>query len=634
MQSFFRRMQVSGSGLLIAVLVLGLVTVVGAQTGEIKERGEIPDRYKWDLTAMYKTDAAYEADIAALEAMLPQLRAFDGKISQSPEQLLAYLKLSEDAGMKTENAIGYAYMKYDEDTRDQKYNAMKEKIADVSTQVSEATSWFSPELVSIPESTFEQWFKDVPDLAIYRQAIDDELRTKAHTLSPAEERILAMSGNLARTAGNANIALREADMKFPTIKDEDGNDVELSEGRMIGLYESSNPEVRHNAAMALLRAYGDYQNTAAALMAGNIAGNIFYARTRGYNSALHSALDGENIDTTVYLQLIETVRNNIEPLRKYSDLRRRALGMDSLHLYDMFAPLIPETRITVPYDQAVSMIEKSVTPLGKEYVTAMTDGFKSGWVDVYENQGKTSGAYSWGSYLSHPYLFLNYNDTMEDLFTVAHEMGHAMHTWHSNKYQPFTYASYELFVAEVASTFNEALLMDQMMKQEKDPAKRLYLVNQYIDQIRGTLITQVMFADFEFRMNRAAEEGQPLTAEFLSDLYLETLRDYYGNSVAIEPEYGYTWIRIPHFYREFYVYKYATSFAASQALSQKVLKGEKGAREKYVRFLSSGCSKYPVELLKDAGVDLTTSAPVEASMKKFAELVDEMEKLLKQTKKI
>ncbi|MBU0507480.1 oligoendopeptidase F [bacterium] len=618
--------------LLIGVFLIAASAV--AQTGQVKERGEIDGKYQWDLTAMYPSEAAWEADVAAVEAMLPALREYEGKIGQSPEQLLAYFRASEETDKKLENVFVYAHMAYDQDTRVDKYTAMQERVSSLSTQFSEATSWFSPELVSVPDATFEKWYQDAPDLKLYRQYIDDELRTRQHTLSPAEERLLALAGNLARTPGSANVALREADLEFPTIKDAEGNDVEISEARMRSLYESSDPAVRRNAAMALLGTYGKVKNTASALMTGNVSKNMFYSRARGYNSSLHASLDADNIDTTVYLNLIETVRGNVGSLQKYVDLRRRAMKLDTIHSYDMYVPLIPETRMEVPYDKAVATLIEAMTPLGKDYVTAMDNGFHSGWVDVYENAGKRSGAYSWGTYLSHPYLFLNYTDMMDDMFMVAHEMGHAMHTWHSNKYQPYVYAGYTLFVAEVASTFNEALLMDHLLKKEKDPAKRLYLINQYIDNIRGTVITQVMFADFEHRMNRAAEAGEPLTAENLSTLYLETLRDYYGNSMAIEDEYGYTWIRIPHFYRNFYVYKYATSFCASQALSQKVLKKEKGAREKFVNFLSSGSSKYPIDLLKDAGVDLTKPAPVEATMKKFAELVNEMEKLLKQTGRI
>jgi oligoendopeptidase F len=618
---------------LAAFVVLGLAMMARAQ--DVKERSEIPEKYKWDLTAMYKTDADWEADVKALDALIPTLKAYEGKISKSPADLLAFIKAMEEASKKLDNAYTYASIKSDQDTRDQKYKGMDERMSDIASKFGEALSWSTPELVSVPNETYEKWYKDLPALALYKHYIDNDLRTKKHTLSPAEERILALSGQLAGCPSNASGALRNADLKFPSIKDEKGNDVQLSEGRMAMLLESPDKNVRRNASMTLLNTYGNFKNTLAATMSGNIQGDIFYARSRGYSSALAASLDNDNVDTTVYLNLIETVKKNAGTLQKYVDLRRRALGLDSIHLYDMFAPLIPETRQNVPYEDAVKAIEVATAPLGKDYVTEMVKGFNGRWVDVYENQGKRSGAYSTGTFLSHPYMLLNYNNTTDDEFTVAHEMGHSMNRLLSYKTQPYIYADNPIFLAEIASTFNEALLMDHLLKNEKDAKKKLYLINQYVDQIRGTLITQVMFADFELRMHRAAEAGEPLTAEHLSDMYRATLKDYYGTSVVIDPEYGYTWSRIPHFYRNFYVYKYATSYAASQALAQSVLSGkDKKARDRYLTFLSAGSAKYPIETLKDAGVDLTTSAPVDAAMKKLADLVDQMEKLLKQTKTI
>ncbi|RPH95871.1 oligoendopeptidase F family protein [candidate division KSB1 bacterium] len=657
-----------------------------AQTKEIKERSEIPEKYKWDLSALYKSDDAWEADFKVVEGMIPSIKSYEGKISKSGADMLAYFKLTEDAAKKVENMQVYAGMSFDQDTRNQKYTGFKDRIQTLAAQFGEAASWFTPELVSIPDATFEKWYKEVPGLAMYRHGIDDELRTRAHTLSPAEEKLLALSSNVAQCPTNANTALRIADIKFPTVKDEDGNDVQLSEGRAFMLMESSDKRVRRDAAIKLLETYMQYQNTAAALMSGNMAGDVFYARARNYNSSLHASLDADNIDTTVFLNLVASVKKNVGALQKYVDLRRRALGLDFIHSYDMVTPLIAETRETVPYDKAVTTITTAMAPMGKDYGEAMAKVFNSRWVDVYETKNKQAGAYSWGTFMSHPYMLLNYNETLDDMFTTAHELGHAVHTYYSHKTQPYTYSGYTLFNAEVASTFNEALLMDHLLKTEKNPAKRLYLVNQYIDNFRGTVFTQVMFADFELKMHRAAEAGEPLTAESLSEMYMQTLKEFYGpgiddssgtddsnllfsyketfdpttrdtsvtmqigdttyhvggesNLVSVnthfvyDPQYAYTWIRIPHFYRNFYVYKYATGFLSAQALSQKVLKGEKGAHEAYIGYLSSGSSKYPLDLLKDAGVDLTKPDAVEAGMKKFGELVDEMERLLKQTGKI
>lgn len=607
---------------------------INVQAQELKERSEIADKYKWDLTTIYKTDEDWETDMAAIEAMIPNLKGFEGKISQSPNDLIAYFQASEEISKKFGNVAVYASLSYDQDTRVQKYTGFKDRISSLGSKFGEATSWSTPELVSIPDATFERWYKELPALELYRHSIDDALRTRAHTLSPDEERIMALSGEMSSGYSKANTALRSTDMKFPTIQDAEGNDIQLSEGRVRMLLESSDPRVRRDASIGLLNSYKQYQNTTAALMGGNLDGDLFYARARHYNSALHASLDGDNIDTTVYLNLIETVKANTGTLQRYVDLRRRAMNLDSIHLYDMAVPLIPETRQEVAFDDAVTTIEYAMAPLGKAYVDPMSVAFNSRWIDVYETQSKRSGAYSSGTYLTHPFMLLNYNNTLDDMFTLAHEMGHSMHTWHSAKYQPYVYSGYTLFNAEVASTFNEALLMDYLLKKEKDPAKRLYLINQYIDNIRNTVITQVMFADFELKMHRASEAGEPLTADALGQMYLETLESYYGNSVVIDPEYAYTWIRIPHFYRNFYVYKYATSFCAAQALSQKVLNGEQGAKDAYIGYLSSGSTKYPLELLKDAGVDMSSSAPIEATMKKLAALVDEMERLLKQTKRI
>ena len=620
-------------------LLLASGWALAQQTGEIPERSQVEEKYKWHLYDMYKAkdateaDHKWEADLKAIEGMVPSLKSYEGKISKSPADLLGFLKEMEAVNQKVENAFAYAYMSYDQDTRDQKYSGFKDRISTVSAMVGEAIAWFNPELVSVSAETYEQWYKQNKDLELYRHFISNELRTRAHTLSPEEERILALSSNMAQAAGNANIALREADMKFPTIKDEDGNDVELSEARRMRFLESQNRKIREDASLKFLDAYVQFENTAAALMSGNVAGNIFYARARHYSSALQASLDNENIDTTVYTNLIETVHKHLPTLHKYVALRKEALGLPDIRLYDFDVPLFPETKIEVKYPDAVATIEKALAPLGKNYHDEMMKGFNSGWVDVYETKGKRSGAYSWGSYLSHPYLMMSYTNTLDDMFTLAHEMGHSMHSWHSFKHQPYIYADYAIFVAEVASTFNESLLMDYMLKNEKDPKKRLYLINNYIDQIRGTLITQVMFAEFELKMHRAAESGEPLTAENLSKLYEETIKEYYGPELAWNEQYAYTWIRIPHFYRNFYVYKYATSYAAAQALSQKVLKKESGALDRYLNFLSGGSSKYPIDLLKDAGVDMSKPDPIDTTMRKLASLVDEMEKLLKQTKK-
>ena len=441
------------AGWLALTLFAGLA-LAQSQTGDVPERSKVDDKYKWHLYDMFKAkdaaeaDQRWEADLKTIDAAIPSLKSYEGKISKSPDDLLAFFKVMEDVNKKVENASAYAYMSYDQDTRDQKYSGFKDRISDVASRVGEALAWFTPELVSVPAATYEQWYKQKPDLALYKQYIDNNLRTRAHTLSPAEERILALSSQLAQAPGKANVALREADMKFPKIKDENGNEVELSESRRARFLQSQNRDIRKEASLKFLDSYIQFENTAAALMSGNVASNIFYARARNYNSALQASLDNENIDTTVYINLIETVHKHLPTLHKYVSLRKQALGLPDIHLYDFDVPMIPETRIEVKYEDAVNTIEKALAPLGKEYHDEMMKGFRGGWVDVYETKGKRSGAYSWGSYISHPFLTFNYDNTLDDMFTVAHEMGHSMHSWHTFKHQPYVYGDYAIFVAE------------------------------------------------------------------------------------------------------------------------------------------------------------------------------------------
>lgn len=620
----------------IPVMMLALMLVVVALTvyadeGAVPERSSIDDKYKWDLSDMYPNNEAWEADYAYLESKIPELESYKGKISQSGSDLYDFMKLYEDVSIRVENAYAYANMKHHEDMRISDYIGMRDRIGSLYTRIGTATSWFSPELVSIPSENFDAWYKRVDGLDLYKQYFDNQLRTKQHTLSSGEEKILSMSGEPIGHATSAATALRNTDIQFPKIKDANGEEVELSEARYRAMLQENNQEVRRDAATALHNKYAEYKNTFASLMAANISGDVFYAKSRGYNSALEASLDNDNIDTTVYINLIETVHKHLDALHKYIRIRKEALGLDELHLYDTYCSLTgaPEEW---PYEKAVAKIEEAMKPLGPEYNAAMSDGFHAGWTDVYATKSKRSGAYSWGSYASHPYMLLNYEGTLDDLFTMAHEMGHCMHTWHSSQNQPYIYADYVLFVAEVASTFNEALLIDHLLKTETDPVKRLAYVNQFVDNIRGTLIAQVLFAEFELNMHRAMEAGEPLTAETLSAMYDELLKEYYGPDLTYDDFYAYTWLRIPHFYRNFYVYKYATSIAAALALSDRVLNGGEQELNDYLGFISGGSSKYPLDLLRGAGVDLSTPAPIEAAMQKFTQMVDELEILVKQNK--
>ncbi|MCB9367259.1 MAG: oligoendopeptidase F [Calditrichaeota bacterium] len=613
----------------LLTLALGLNLVSQAQ--DLPERKDIEDKYKWDLSDMYKDNAAWDADYTYIESQLPKLEAYKGKVSKSGKDLKAYLDMVLEVGSHQENLYTYANMSHHLDTRDPVYVGLRDRADVISSKFGSANSWFAPELTSIPVATFEKWYKEVQGLDLYKQYISNELRQKQYVLSTEEEKLMSMTHEMINQSESAAEALRNTDIQFPEVKNEDGEMVKLSEGRYRMLLESKDPEVRRGAAIALHDEYSKYKNTFASLMGANVAAEVFQARARGYNSALHMAVDNDNVDTTVYLNLISAVKANLAPLHKYNRLRKEALGLKELHFYDYSAPIVGDAP-EYDYATGVSMIKTALQPLGPEYGGALATAYDDRWVDVYETAAKRSGAYSWGSYRSHPYMLLNYHGTLDDVFTNAHEIGHTMHTWYTYKYQPQIYADYAIFVAEVASTFNEALLMDHLLKTETDPEKRLVLVNQYIDNIHGTIIRQTLFAEFELEMHRMYEQGQPLTAESLSELYRKVAASYYEPEVTIDSQYDYTWLRIPHFYSNFYVYKYATSMSAALALSERVLSGGEQELQDYLGFLAGGSSKYPLDLLKGAGVDMSSPQPIEAAMHKFGELVDELEVLLKARK--
>jgi oligoendopeptidase F len=611
-------------------LTASSVSAQGVQA--LKQRSEIPDKYKWRLEDIYTNQAEWEKDFQTIESMIPEMAKYKGTLAESPEKMLEFFKAREKLFLLFEKAQSYAGLLHDEDTRDQNAIAMRDRIMSLGTKVGESVAWVSPEIVAIPRDKIEKFLSSNTELAVYRHYLDNELRMKDHTLSPEEEKIMALAGDVMSSPGTISRTLRDTDLKFPTILDQDSNEVVLSEGRYYMFMQGADRRVRREASNKLLHTYMGYQNTLASTMSANLAKDMFYAKARKYHSSLEASLDNDNVKVEVYDNLIKTVADNIEPLYRYVELRRKFMGLDEIHLYDMSAPLVPEVEEKVDYDHAVAMVKEALKPLGPDYMKHMSEGFASGWVDVYENEGKRTGAYSWGSYATHPYMLLNYNNTLDDVFTVAHEMGHSMHTYYTIHTQPYIYGDYSYFVAEVASTTNEALLMDDLLKKTKDLDKRLYLLSQWIDQIRGTVITQVMFADWEKQAHELEESGQGVTSEALTQIYHDVLRKYYGPNMTYDDYYDYTWLRIPHFYRNFYVYKYATSYSAAAAISQKILKKEKGAVEAYLNFLKSGSSEYPIETLKKAGVDMSTPAPIEATMKLFGRLVDDMDKLMQQKK--
>jgi len=594
---------------------------------KVPERSEVAAEYKWNLSDVYPGDASFEEDFTDLERRIPELNGYKGKLGESADTLLTFFNLREDIFIKYERAISYARLKRDEDSRISQYQGYFNRALDLGGKMSQALSWFSPELLCIPWERLEAWMAENEELAVYRHYLEDAFRVKEHILTPESEYVLALATNLSGDPGNIFHAFNDADIGglFPVIKDDEGREFQLSHARYQAILETGSPHLRREAFKGLFGAYQKFGNTLAALLKTQVDRDIFFAKSRRYDSALEYALSDDNVPVEVYTNLIETVRNNLGVVHRYMALRKRILELEEMHLYDTHIPLFPDVSETFSYERGKAMILESLKPLGEGYAENVETAFKSGWIDVLENAGKCSGAYSWGAYPIHPYMLLNYSETLNDVFTAAHEMGHTMHTHYTINNQPFIYGDYSIFTAEVASTMNEALLMDYLLKSTEDRRKKLNLLAQYMSNITGTVVVQTFFAEFELEIHRSAEAGEPLTSETLSEIYFALLKEYYGDSLVYNEEYRYNWCRIPHFWRNFYVYKYATSFSASTALSQMILAGESSARTAYLRFLSSGSSDYPINLLKKAGVDMTNPEPVVRTMKLYADLIDEME---------
>jgi oligoendopeptidase F len=519
-------------------------------------------------------------------------------------------------------------MRRDEDNTNATYQAMTDKAMALWVKVDSAKAFVVPEILSIPDETIHRFLSEHEQLKVYQFAIQELLRQKRHVLSAEQEMLLAMAGEIAHAPQQIFTMFNNADMKFPTIKDEDGNDVELTHGRYIQLLESRNRDVRKSAFQAMYDTYGKHKNTLAAMYGASVKKDLFYAQARRYNSALEAALDEDNVPVAVYDNLIAAVHESLPALHKYLELRKRVLNLDELHMYDLYTPIVSEVNVRMDYDQAVETVQDAIAPLGEEYQRIANDGMKSGWVDVFETRGKTSGAYSWGAYGVHPYILLNYQGRLDDVFTLAHELGHAMHTYYSNQTQPHVYAGYSIFVAEVASTCNEALLTHHLLKTTEDPKMRAYLLNHHLETIRGTLFRQTMFAEFEKLAHAHAEQGESLTPDWLCETYYELNQKFFGAVCTVDRDIAMEWSRIPHFYTPFYVYKYATGISAATALAQKILQEGESAVQKYIDFLKSGSSDYPINLLRKAGVDMESPEPVRATLALFSNMVDELADLL------
>lgn len=594
--------------------------------GNLRERSEIDERYKWRLEDIYENEELWEEDYRKVKELLKEVVKFKGKIRTSKD-LLEVLKLNDQIGMTASKIFAYARMRRDEDNTNSKYQALSDKAMRLNIEVMSATSFIVPEILSIETEKLRNMIEELEELKIYKQYIEDLIRYKPHVLSPEEEKILAEAETLAESVSTIYSMLNHADLRFPTIRDENGNEVELTHGNFISFMQSKDRNVRKAAFEALYDTYKKFINTFASTLAGSVKKDIFYAKARRYNSSLEASLFEDNVSVEVYNNLIETVHSRLDVLHRYVRLKKKLLKLDELHMYDLYVPLIQEYDKEFTYEEAIELVLEGLKPLGEEYIDLLKKGFESRWVDVYENRGKTSGAYSWGAYGTHPYVLLNFQGKLNDVFTIAHEMGHSLHTYYSNATQPYVYAGYKIFVAEVASTCNEAILMDYLLKNFKDEKERLYVLNHFLEEFRGTVFRQVMFAEFEKLIHEMAERGEPLTAEVLNKKYYELNKLYYGDDIVVDEEISYEWARIPHFYRNFYVYKYATGFSAAIAISQMILNEGEKAVERYKEFLKSGSSDYPLNLLKKAGVDLTTPKPVNDALDVFEKLLDEFEKM-------
>lgn len=593
----------------------------------IRARDQIPQEDTWALEDLYPSDESWEQALSALTARQAEAAAFAGKLGESGETLCAFLHLVEDVDGQSELLANYAMRKADQDTRNATYQAMVGKLMGVLTAVGAAFSFATPEIMAIPEEALEGFYKTAPGLERYRRYLNNERRRREHTLSAAEERLLAAAGEMANAPDTVFGAFLNADMRYPDAVDSEGKPHALSQSTFVPLEESSDRALRKSAYENLYNTLGGMRNTAAGLLDAQNKQQKFFAEARKYGSAREAAMDRTNVPVSVYDNLIEAVHQNMDKMHRYVRLRKKLLGVDELHFYDVYTPLLKDEPAKIPFAQAKQTVYDALYPLGDGYRAILKEGFENRWIDVYENQGKRGGAYSAGTKV-HPFVLLNYSGSLDSQFTLAHEMGHALHSYLSNKHQNQIDSDYVIFVAEVASTCNEALLMEYLLKKTTDKKERVFLINHFLDQFKGTIYRQTMFAEFEKFMGAAVDAGQTLTADMLCAEYARLCKLYYGEDMVVDDQIAMEWARIPHFYYNYYVFQYATGYSAAIALSRRILREGESAVKDYLGFLSGGCSKSPIDLLKGAGVDMTSPAPVNDALQLFGELLDEMESLM------
>ncbi len=593
----------------------------------IPERSEIPVEDKWAIEDLYATDEVWEQELATLTEDQTYLAAFNGCLSESAETLCAYMERSEQVNAKAELLANYAMRKSDEDTRNTTYQAMVGKFMSVVVALGAATSFDTPQIMAISEETMEEFYTQCPKLERYRRYLTNLRRRKAHTLSEAEEKLLAAAGEMAQAPDTIFSTFGDADLKFPDAVDAEGNKHQLTNGTFVPLEMSSDRVLRRSAYENLYNTLDSFKNTAAALLNAQNKQLKFFAEVRNYENAFEASLFRTNVPNSVYHNLIEAVHQNLDKMHRYVRLRKKLLGLDELHFYDIYTPLLADVDKKIPYAEAKRTIYDALYPLGDSYRAILKEGFDNRWVDVYQNTGKRSGAYSAGAAV-HPFVLMNYTGTLDSQFTLAHEMGHAIHSYLSNKHQNPIDADYVIFVAEVASTCNEALLMEYLLGKTTDKKERAYLINHFLEQFKGTIYRQTMFAEFELNIGEMVAEGKTLTANVLCEEYRRLNELYYGPDMVVDDRIAMEWARIPHFYYNYYVFQYATGYSAAIALSRRILKEGEPAVKDYLGFLSGGCSKAPIDLLKGAGVDMTGPEPVNAALELFGQLLDEMEALM------
>ncbi|WP_418693292.1 oligoendopeptidase F [Agathobaculum sp.] len=597
------------------------------ETNKIPARADVPEKDKWAIQDLFATDDDWRAALAKAREFIPRITAFRGRLAESGAVLLSFFRLDDEISLAFDALVHYAQRRSDEDTRVAAYQEMVSQVTRFAVEIQSAAAFETPELLAISDEDMNRLYAEAPELELYRLNIDRIRRRREHVLSDKEEAILAAAGEMAASPDDIYSMLNDADLKFPDAVDKDGNKHPVTHGTFIPLMQSYDRVLRKSAFDSLYSVYGQFRNTSAATLSAQLKQLLFFANVRKYPSTLDAALDGNEVPTEIYRNLIDAVHRSFAPMYRYVALRKKLLGVDELHMYDLYVPVVDGVEMKFTFEEAKEIALKALAPLGEDYLNLLREGFANGWIDVYENEGKRSGAYSAGARV-HPYVLLNFKGTLDDVFTLVHEMGHSIHSYLSNKTQPTAYQDYVIFVAEVASTCNEALLMEYLLSVTTDKKERAYLINHFLEQFRGTLYRQTMFAEFELAANEMTQRGEGTTAEALCAMYKKLNEQYFGPEMNVDEEISLEWARIPHFYYDYYVYQYATGYAAAIALSRRILREGEAAVKDYLGFLSGGCSADPITLLRGAGVDMASPKPIEDATKLFDEMISEMEKIL------